>query len=149
MIDHSAESYELQLKACHNINPNPGTYINWCCSVARSHIWPPRRPIGERKALHHAAAQVRSSALSRRKSKRLRWWLKNCLVCRLLAGGSARAGSGGGGSQGSQIGPHAARNVWKRRLIFTFFVTKGIMELYLSKFRNSYTPPAARIRVKD
>jgi hypothetical protein len=31
--------------------------------------------------------------------------LENCLVCRLLAGGSAQAGGGGGGSKRSQINP--------------------------------------------
>ncbi len=42
-------------------NPNPGGYINWRCPAARSHIWPPRRPIGEMEALRHAAAIVKSS----------------------------------------------------------------------------------------
>jgi hypothetical protein len=53
----------IRTEACSeiSINPNPGSYINWCCCVARSHIWLLRRPIGEREALRHAAAIVRSS----------------------------------------------------------------------------------------
>jgi hypothetical protein len=68
-------------------NPNPDGYINWCCHVARSNIWPLRWPIGEREALHHATVIVGSSAPSLRKSYRHWGQLKNCLVCQLLARG--------------------------------------------------------------
>jgi hypothetical protein len=68
-------------------NPNPGGYINWCCHVARSNIWPLRRPIGEREALRHATVIVGSSAPSLRQCYRQWGQLKNCLVCQLLTGG--------------------------------------------------------------
>jgi hypothetical protein len=81
----------LNIRAQVLINPNP--HINWRCHAARSDIWPPRQPIGEREALRHAAAIVGSSMRSLRKSQRPWGRLRNYLVHWLLASAVPRQGS--------------------------------------------------------
>ncbi len=100
----------------YTINPNPGSYINWLCCVARSPLWPPRQPIGEREALHHSchgcSRKLLAFTLKELETMRVDQKLLGALT---TGGGSAWAGGGGGGRQRSQIRPQAARNVWKRQ----------------------------------
>ncbi len=93
------------------LNPNPGGYINWRCRAARSHIWPPRQPTGEREALHHAAAVVGSMAPSLRKSLETMRAAQKLLGAPTIGGGRAWAGGGTGGSQRNQIRLHAAQKI--------------------------------------
>ncbi len=54
-------------KLWFGLNPKPCGYINFRCPAAWSYIWLLRRPIGEREALGHAPAVVRSSRPTLRK----------------------------------------------------------------------------------
>ncbi len=57
--------------------------------------------------------------------------------------GSARAEGGGGGSQRSQILPHAAQNVQKRQKtsgLPNFFAYKPLKTFFAQKYLTRYTP---------
>ncbi len=106
-------------------NPNSDGYINWHCHAARSNIWPPRRPIREREDSRHSAAIVASFAPSIRKSLKRWGLLKNCLVCRLLAGGVPRQGvvvEGVKGVKYAPMPPKIYKNRKKQAVSCTFWL---------------------------
>jgi hypothetical protein len=95
MFSHFKNSYDCKENWKVNCNPEGCKKVH--SRAAGSHIWIPRRPIGEREAWRHDVAVVGSFMPSIRKSWRLLRWLRNCLVRQLhIGGGSARAGGGGG-----------------------------------------------------
>ncbi len=102
-------------------------------------MWPPRRPIGDREALHHAGAVVRNSVPSLRKSKRPWGRLKNCLVCWLLAGGVPGQGVMVEGVKGVKYPPchqECTKTVKKKAVLCTFWLINCQKRRFLSKVLN-------------
>ncbi len=106
-----SDDWQTPCKICHLtkqlFNPKPGGYINWHCRAAGSRIWLLRRPIGEEEVIRHATAVVGSSDI-------YIIYIYIPLGAPTIGGGSAQPGSGGGGSERSQISLQSILNMWKR-----------------------------------